>query len=172
MKRDIKTLLDATYDLLIIGGGITGACAAWDAALRGLTVALLEKGDFGGATSANSLKIIHGGLRYLQQADLLRMRRAIQERAIFMRIAPHFVYPIPFLVPTYRHFKEKKGILRFVMRINDLMGIDLNRSNGTNLSIPPGRVVSKEECLKIFSGFDRVNGWFSHSSSQPRSKVQ
>ncbi len=65
MKRNLTALTENNYDLLIIGGGIYGACIAWDASLRGLSVALVEKADFGGATSANSLKIIHGGLRYL-----------------------------------------------------------------------------------------------------------
>jgi glycerol-3-phosphate dehydrogenase len=69
MNREIQKLCEHEYDILIIGGGITGAVAAWDAAMRGLSVALIEKSDFGGATSAASGKIIHGGLRYLQHAD-------------------------------------------------------------------------------------------------------
>ena len=78
MKRDIDRLAAEEYDLLVIGAGIYGACAAWDAALRGLRVALIDRGDFGGATSQNSQKIIHGGLRYLQQADLVRVRESIR----------------------------------------------------------------------------------------------
>ncbi|MDZ7344654.1 MAG: FAD-dependent oxidoreductase, partial [candidate division KSB1 bacterium] len=68
MKRNLTALADTHYDVLIIGGGIYGVWTAWDAAQRGLSVALVEKGDFGGATSSNSLKIMHGGLRYLQHA--------------------------------------------------------------------------------------------------------
>jgi glycerol-3-phosphate dehydrogenase len=84
------------FDVVVIGGGIYGACVAWDAALRGGSVALVDKGDFGGATSADSHKIIHGGLRYLQHGDLRRMRESARERRILMRIAPQFVHPLPF----------------------------------------------------------------------------
>ena len=80
MKRDHNKIDSTSFDLIIIGGGITGAFAAWDAALRGLDVVLVEKGDFGAATSANSLRLVHGGLRYLQQADIRRMRQSIYER--------------------------------------------------------------------------------------------
>ena len=104
MKRDPVRLSDEVYDVVIIGGGIYGVCVAWEAALRGLSVALVDKGDFGHATSSNSLRIIHGGLRYLQHLDIRRMRRAIRERMIWMRIAPHLVHPLPVLVPTYGHW--------------------------------------------------------------------
>ena len=101
MQRDLARIAETTYDLLVIGGGINGLCVAWDAALRGLSVALLEKGDFGAATTSATLKIVHGGLRYLQHLDVRRMRESIRERMILMRIAPHLVHPMPFLVPTY-----------------------------------------------------------------------
>ena len=77
MRRDLSTFLDSTYDLLVIGAGIHGACIAWDAALRGLSVAVVDQGDFGAATSANSLRIVHGGLRYLARGDLARVRESI-----------------------------------------------------------------------------------------------
>ncbi|NEQ63067.1 MAG: FAD-dependent oxidoreductase, partial [Moorea sp. SIO4A1] len=88
MKRNIQKLAQQEYDLLIVGGGINGAVCAWDATLRGLKVALLERGDFGGATSSNSAKIAHSGVRYLQHADFKRMRESISERATLMQIAP------------------------------------------------------------------------------------
>ena len=81
MKRNLERLANQTFDVLVIGGGIHGAIAAWDAALRGLRVALIERGDFGSATSQNSLKIIHGGLRYLQDGNLARIRTMARERA-------------------------------------------------------------------------------------------
>ena len=74
MRRDLSELGRVEHDVLVIGGGIQGACIAWDAALRGLDVALLERDDFGAATSANSLRIVHGGIRYLARGDLPRMR--------------------------------------------------------------------------------------------------
>jgi len=89
--RDLTRLASAEFDLLVIGGGIHGLTAAYDAAQRGLSVALVERGDFGSATSFNHLKTIHGGLRYLQTADFARMRESIRERRAFARIAPRFV---------------------------------------------------------------------------------
>lgn len=101
MKRDLFALANAKYDLLVIGGGINGAWTAWDAALRGFSVALVEKADFGAATSANSMKIIHSGLRDLARGDITTMRLAQRERAILLRIAPEFVRPLPMVVPSY-----------------------------------------------------------------------
>jgi len=83
-----------------VGGSILGACLAWDAALRGLKVALVERGELGGATSANSLRIIHGGLRYLVRGDLRRMRESIRERSALLRIAPGLVQPFPVAIPA------------------------------------------------------------------------
>ena len=155
MQRDLKQLEADTYDVLIIGGGIYGVCAAWDAALRGLSVALVEKGDFGHATSSNSLRVIHGGLRYLQHGDLRRLRQSIQERTVFMRIAPHLVHPLPFLIPTYGHAMRGKEILTLGLRINDLIGFDRNRLEDPQKHLPPGRIISREECLRLFPGIEK-----------------
>src|SRR5919106_294280 len=155
MQRDLTQLAADTYDVLIIGGGIYGVCAAWDAALRGLSVALVEKGDFGHATSYNSLRVIHGGLRYLQHGDLRRLRQSIQERTAFMRIAPHLVHPLPFLIPTYGHAIRGKGILTLALRINDLIGFDRNRLEDPQKHLPPGRIISREECLRLFPGIEK-----------------
>src|SRR5918992_3088148 len=102
MRRDLSSLFSPVFDLLVIGAGIHGACIAWDACLRGLRVALVDRSDFGAATSANSLGIVHGGLRYLTRADLPRMLESIRERSTLLRIAPGLVEPLPFLIPTYR----------------------------------------------------------------------
>jgi glycerol-3-phosphate dehydrogenase len=88
-------------DLLIIGGGITGAGLVLDAATRGLRVALVEKRDFAAGTSSRSTKLIHGGLRYLEHFDFALVREGLRERSILSRIAPHLVKPFPFLVPIY-----------------------------------------------------------------------
>lgn len=154
MKRDLTRLAANTYDVLIIGGGIYGICAAWDAALRGLSVALLEKGDFGHATSSNTLRVIHGGLRYLQHGDLRRLRHSIQERSTFMRIAPHLVHPLPFVIPTYGHGLRGKEALFTALLINDLIGFDRNRLQDPQKHLPPGRVISKQEFLRMFSGVE------------------
>ncbi|HJU62813.1 MAG TPA: FAD-dependent oxidoreductase, partial [Candidatus Binatia bacterium] len=110
MRRNLSTLTERQYDLAVVGGGIYGISVARDAALRGFTVALVEQGDFGSATSSNLHKIIHGGLRYLQHGDLKRMRESIRERSILMRIAPHLVDPLPFLIPIYRHARPGKFV--------------------------------------------------------------
>ena len=101
MRRALTRLSDETFDLLIVGGGITGACIARDAALRGLKVALIEKSDFAGATSAYNSKLVHGGLRYLRNFELGLVRESLRERRIWQRIAPHLVHPLPFLVPLF-----------------------------------------------------------------------
>jgi glycerol-3-phosphate dehydrogenase len=155
MKRDIAQLSGKVYDVLIIGGGIYGAWAAWDAALRGLSVALVDKGDFGSATSSNTMKIIHGGLRYLQQADFRRMRESIRERTILMEVAPYLVHPIPFLMPTYGHFMKSKEIMSLALMINGIIGFDRNRLNDPQKCIPRGLVISKSECIRLFPGVNQ-----------------
>ncbi len=152
MKRDIDRLAAGEYDLLVIGAGIYGACAAWDAALRGLSVALIDRGDFGGATSQNSQKIIHGGLRYLQQADLVRVRESIRERRTMARIAPHFVHPFPCVMPTYGHFTRGREALFMGMLANDLIGFDRNRLVDPQKRIPRGRIISREKVLELLPG--------------------
>ena len=154
MKRNIEKLSTKTYDLLIIGGGIYGAWAAWDAALRGLSVALVEKNDFAGATSANSLKIIHGGLRYLQHADIKRMRESIHERMVLMRVAPHLVHPLPCIMPTYGHGLKGKELMSIALFLNDAVGFDRNGLQDPQKRMPAGRVISRKQTLQILPGID------------------
>src|SRR3954463_123381 len=99
MKRDLDALTDGTFDLLILGGGITGAGVALDAALRGLRVALIDKGDFASGTSSISSKLVHGGLRYLERGDFRLVYEALHERRLLLRNAPHLVHPLRFLIP-------------------------------------------------------------------------
>jgi len=149
MNRDLTQLANSKYDLLVIGGGIYGACVAWEATLRGLSVALLEKEDFGNATSANSLKTIHGGLRYLQHLDLKRMRESIRERRTLMRIAPHLVHPLPCLMPTYGHLMKGREAMALALKVNDLVSFDRNRLEDPQKHLPKGRVISRQECLQL-----------------------
>ena len=95
-------LQSQVFDVLVIGGGITGAGIARDAALRGLKVALVDKNDFGAGTSSKSSKLIHGGLRYLQQAEFGLVFESVSERTRLLKMAPHIVRPLEFLVPAYR----------------------------------------------------------------------
>jgi glycerol-3-phosphate dehydrogenase len=154
MRRAVPQLSRKVYDVAIIGGGIYGISVARDAAMRGLSVALVEQDDFGNATSANHHKIIHGGLRYLQHIDLKRMRESIRERATLIRIAPHLVHPMPFLIPTYRDFLQGKLIMSVALRLNDLISFDRNQNLESEQLIPPGRIISKAECHRLCPSLD------------------
>jgi glycerol-3-phosphate dehydrogenase len=153
MRRDLSGFLDKTFDLLVVGAGIHGACIAWDACLRGLSVALVDRGDFGAATSANSLRIVHGGLRYLARGDLGRMRESIRERSALLRIAPTLVEPLPVLIPTYRGLTQGRGAMRAALLANDLVSWERNRRLRPDRVIPRGRLVSRGDTLKLFPWF-------------------
>jgi glycerol-3-phosphate dehydrogenase len=105
-----QPLADADYDVVIIGGGMAGAGAARDLAMRGLSVALIDKGDFASATTSLSSKLIHGGLRYLELFDFGLVRESLAERQRLQRLAPHLVKPLPFLVPIYRD--SSRGLIK------------------------------------------------------------
>lgn len=152
MKRDLKALADREFDLVVVGVGVYGAAIAWDAIARGLSVALVDKEDFGGATSFNNLKTVHGGLRYLQHADFRRMRESIRERRTLMRIAPHLVHPLAFVVPTYREWKRGRLAMSIALWLNDRVGFDRNRLPDTEKHLAPGRLVSRAECLDLAPG--------------------
>jgi glycerol-3-phosphate dehydrogenase len=152
MNRDLAATAATTYDLLLIGGGIYGSCVAWDAAQRGLSVALVERAEFGMATSANSLKTLHGGLRYLQEANLPRMRLMIRERRAWMRIAPHLIRPLPFLLPTIGKSSRHKLLMRVALWINDWVSFDRNRGVAADRRLPGGRILSRAELLARVPG--------------------
>ena len=107
-NENIASLAEGTYDVLVIGGGITGAGVALDAASRGLRTALVERDDFASGTSSKSSKLIHGGLRYLQNGDVRLVYEALRERQRLLRNAPHLVKVLPFLIPV---FEGKGGII-------------------------------------------------------------
>ncbi|MFZ3017465.1 MAG: glycerol-3-phosphate dehydrogenase/oxidase [Gallionella sp.] len=110
MNRSFLSLANTQFDLLICGGGIYGAWTAYDAAQRGLKVALVEQGDWAGATSSASSKLIHGGLRYLETYDFKLVKKALAEREHLLRIAPHRVWPLRFGVPVYAD--SRNGMLK------------------------------------------------------------
>src|SRR5260370_5043846 len=127
MIRDVDRLTAATFDLLVGGGGIYGLTIAYDAAQRGLSVALVEQQDFGSGASFNHLRTIHGGLRYLQSLDLRRARESVRERRTVARIAPHAVQPMPFAVPLYRSLLRGKLAMRAGFALDRLVSIGRNR---------------------------------------------
>jgi glycerol-3-phosphate dehydrogenase len=120
----VRSLGDRTVDLLVIGGGIIGAGIARDAALRGLQVALVEQSDFGSGTTSRPTRLIHGGLRYLELFDFGLVRSDMREREILLRIAPHLVFPLAFLLPLYRPSFFYQLKLRIGMQLYDALSLD------------------------------------------------
>jgi len=110
-----------TFDIAIIGGGITGAGIARDAAQRGLAVALLEKGDFASGTSSKSSRMAHGGLRYLAKRHVHLVRESLVERGVLLRLAPHLVHPMPYILPVYEGGPNKRFVLRAGLTAYDLL---------------------------------------------------
>jgi glycerol-3-phosphate dehydrogenase len=154
MRRDPAELSRHEFDLLVVGGGIYGAWATLDAAQRGMRVALIERADFGGATSSNHHRIIHGGLRYLQHAHFRRMRQSIRERSTLLRIVPSLVRPLPVLVPTTRGIGQHRLALGGALAMNDLLSADRNRGLTPTHRLPRGRLVSHHEAESLAPGFD------------------
>jgi glycerol-3-phosphate dehydrogenase len=155
MQRDLAALAGREFDVAVVGGGICGAAAAWDAAQRGLSVALLERGDFGEATSANSLKVAHGGIRYLQHLDLARVRESSRERSTLLRIAPHLVTPMPVLVPTFGHGRQGAEALGAAFLLLNALTCDRNRGLEEGSRIPRARLLSRAEALERCPEIDR-----------------
>jgi glycerol-3-phosphate dehydrogenase len=153
MKRNLSALADKDYDVVVVGGGIYGAAIAREAALCGLSTALIEKGDFCSATSASSLKIIHGGLRYLQQMDIARLRNSVVERRAMLRIAPHLIHPLPCLMPTQGHLMKGREAMFCGMLLNDILSADRNFGMDPAKHIPRCRLISRDEVCHRVPGF-------------------
>jgi glycerol-3-phosphate dehydrogenase len=119
-STNLLRLADEEFDLLVIGGGITGAGVAWDAALRGLAVALVERDDFASGTSSRSSKLIHGGLRYLQRLHLGQVHQGLHERRVLELVVPHLVQRTPFLFPR---FGKRHPLVRAGLRLYDVLAI-------------------------------------------------
>jgi glycerol-3-phosphate dehydrogenase len=138
------------YDLVVIGGGIYGIALTFEASRRGYRVVLLERADFGGGTSWSSLRIIHGGLRYLQTLDLRRFRESVAERRWFLSHFPDLVRPLPCLMPLYGRGLKRPGFLRLALAGNDLLASDRNRDLEPAVRLPRGRVLSARETAQLF----------------------
>ena len=118
-RAALGRLASEAFDVLVIGGGVTGAGIARDAALRGLKVALVEKNDFAAGTSSKSSKLVHGGFRYLEHAQFRLVFEGTNERALLMKMAPHLVRPLEFLLPVYKHDKPGLFVLDVGLWIYD-----------------------------------------------------
>jgi glycerol-3-phosphate dehydrogenase len=140
-------IFNVQFDVIVIGAGINGAGIARDAAMRGLKVLLLDKGDIGGGTSSWSTRLIHGGLRYLEHGELGLVRESLRERAFLMNIAPHLVRPLRILVPIYKHARRGVWTIRAGLIAYDLL------SGGK--SLPGHQMLSVSETLQQAPGLNR-----------------
>lgn len=157
MKRDLKAMSATDYDLVIVGGGITGASTAWDAALRGLKVALLEKDDFAHATTSGSSKLVHGGLRYLVNGEFRLVRESLRERRIWENVAPHMVHPLPFVLPTYGWGMSGPIVMGIGLALYDLLSFDRNWLSDDDKKLPGFKRISKGKALDMMPSLKREN---------------
>lgn len=144
LVRDLSALAARTVDLLVVGGGIYGLTVACDAAQRGLSVALIEKGDFGSGTSFNHLRTIHGGLRYLQTLDIPRARESVRERRALARIAPWAIAPLPFVLPLTASLTRGPLAMRAGFMLDRLVAHDRNKGVSASHVLPGGTVLSAD----------------------------
>jgi glycerol-3-phosphate dehydrogenase len=157
-------LTSAEYQVLVVGAGVVGAGVALDAATRGLSVGLVEARDFAAGTSSRSSKLIHGGLRYLEQLDIGLVREALMERALLLGVlAPHLVRPVPFMFPLTHHVWERAYIGTGVTAY-DLLGFSLGRMRG----LPGHRQLSRRGALRLAPGLNRsvINGAITYWDAQ------
>jgi glycerol-3-phosphate dehydrogenase len=137
-----------SFDLVVVGGGITGAGVALDAASRGYSVALLERTDFAAGTSSRSSKLIHGGLRYLQNFDLGLVREALLERSLLVSLAPHLVRPLPLLVPSFDG-KRPDRLVGVGLNMYDVMAWRRGRDDGEEWSPARHRIIEGAEAVEL-----------------------
>jgi glycerol-3-phosphate dehydrogenase len=154
MTRDLGRLTARTFDVLVVGGGIYGLTIAYDCAQRGLTVALVDRGDFGSGASFNHLRTIHGGLRYLQTLDIARARESVRERRTFARIAPDAVRVQPFVLPLRRSLTRGVNAMRAGFALDGVVAFDRNQGVSANLQVPGGTVLSRAETVRRFPTLD------------------
>lgn len=145
-KENIGRMANEEFDLIVIGGGITGTCVAYDASRRGLRVALLERGDFGGATSAASSKVLHGGIRYLQQARPDKVRESALERIYFQNLVPHLCEYVPFMIPTYGGVSKGRTALFAASIAYYLATLGQNKElRSPGIAVEPASMINRDE---------------------------
>jgi glycerol-3-phosphate dehydrogenase len=157
----MRALKDDEFDILVIGGGINGAGIALDAASRGLKVALVEMSDFAAGTSSKSSKLIHGGLRYLEQYDFKLVREALQERELMVAtLAPHLVKPVSFLYPLHEKFKERTYVGAGMALYDALRGF--------KRALPWHKHISQKELSEVAPSLrlDLITGGYQYFDAQ------
>lgn len=150
IDRNPETAEHEHYDIIIIGGGIYGAMLLLEAAQRNQRVLLLERHDFGGETSRNSLRIIHGGLRYLQTLDLIRFKESVAERKWFLQTFPELVKPMPCMMPLYNKGAKRPSVLKAALTLNDLLSANRNKNVHTKNNIDNGHIINTAETQQLF----------------------
>lgn len=149
-KRDTQRLTEQTYDVVIIGGGISGAWLCLHCAQLGLKTALIEKQDYASQTSSSSSKLLHGGIRYLQQMQFSKVRESALERAEYLYAAPHLSNAVPFAVPTYRDFPRSKLFLNCGMLAYRVLCLGENRIIGSKEQfLPPVKSFSASQLNQV-----------------------
>ena len=149
MERDLTSLADNRFDLLIVGGGIHGVALAWFASLAGYSTALIDRRDFGGETSANSQKIIHGGLRYLQRLDFGRVRSSVRERQRLMWMAPHLVHPQRSILPISGHGSKGREAVWAGLRLYNMLTSGLLPLDDPTKKIPAARILTRDDLAAL-----------------------
>jgi glycerol-3-phosphate dehydrogenase len=150
ISRDVSGAAASPFDLIIIGGGIYGVMLALEAGRRNLRSLLLEKDDFGGATSLNHLRTVHGGLRYLQALDLPRFFESVAERRWFLANFPALVQVLPCLMPLYGRGLKRAEIMRAALLLNDILGLKRNSGVCASKRLEQGKVVGKRFTREAF----------------------
>ena len=164
MHTDPRTQLidkaqnDGPWDIIVVGGGASGLATAWDAASRGLKVALIEQADFATATSSRSTKLVHGGVRYLEKGEVGLVREALHERSLLLKNAPEFCQPLRFIMPT--HAPLARYYYRFGMWIYDRLAGDSN--------IQPAEFLNSSELMAQLPGYikNRPTGGIAYTDAQ------
>ena len=133
-SQALSALAKEEFDVVVVGGGITGAGVALDAAARGYSVALLERADFASGTSSRSSKLVHGGLRYLQNFDLGLVREALLERGLMVKLAPHLVHPLPLVVPAFEGAHPDR-LVGMGLNLYDVMSVERGLRSRRGLSL-------------------------------------
>lgn len=149
MKRDVAAMARKEFDVVIVGGGITGACVARDASLRGLSVALVEMNDFASATSGASSKLIHGGLRYLRNFEFRLVRESLRERRNWANNAPHMVDTVGIFVPTRGLGLHGRIAMGVSLTTYDLLSYDRNRVSDVEKRIPAHKSLGRADALAL-----------------------
>ncbi len=172
VRPPLSDLAAPTYDLIIIGGGITGATILWDATLRGMKAVLVERNDYASGTTQATSKLIHGGLRYLKNGEFGLVRESLRERRTLARIAPHALRPEGFLFPFYSGKSPGRMVMNTGLFLYDLLSFDRNRGIAEDLHLPPSRRLSRMEALAeepglLHEGLTGASVYYDYANVNP-----